>query len=74
MSTKDADRDAELLWEIECLRREGYEVCLVAFFNRQGHPRLITTLDTNEDVLVFLSNLLRELEEDRNLVEPNSAN
>jgi hypothetical protein len=59
-----------LHWEIQRLRSEGYPVCLVAFSNLQGHARLVTTLDSDEDVVSVLNLLLSRFPDSQTIEVP----
>jgi hypothetical protein len=63
MTNRSNELDLELKWEIDRLRSQGYEVCAVAFANREGYARLVTTIDADEDVVALLTHLLENFAE-----------
>jgi hypothetical protein len=63
MNDRNSQIDAELQREVDRLRGQGFEVCAIVSTNREGDARLLTTLDSDADVVSLLTFLLSKFPE-----------
>jgi len=57
------DDDAHFLWDVQSLRRAGYEPCVIEYCNRRSDLRFRTTLDSTEEVGNCLNHLVANIED-----------